>query len=490
MPTFIDMSTLTKRSTLTGNEEFQVSATEKVTSRQIANLFDAMQAKLTGFANQTTGVTSISSASTILQAFQNIYRIVGNGGVKIVTNGLAYNGFVCWSGSTCYGIVFNVADNIMYTRNAFTQNPPTALTDQQWIDAIVNSGSAFRMDADMVPLSITDFKGTVNNARVRKLPVGGIIPFYSTGGDQKPTSEALIGILQKVSAGQINYFAQDVGSNNFYVGNAITTLIKWTQIGAGGSGIDVIAIEGGEQIGKQIVAADWGDNPVGKMKGIVVTNPTGLVEAYLPLFKDSASAGGIKFFNGFVQCVDGGSARLYSATMYPCADDGTLISEGPTYAMITIGVDGNVIDYYEYPAVVLSPIPGYKELVSVWSLITGAGTGSLVTMNFNREVPRSAKIILCGSIRQTGDPTSEAFYNIPLTVPNIDPNTGLGILVEVSSAYLASVMDDRTVGTIRIRVASLKMGKTGVSGLNLVVQSKNINGASSSYMFLKLYSNC
>lgn len=488
MPTFIDMSRLTKRSALTGNEELQVSATEKVTSRQIANLFNAMQAKLTGFNNQTTGVTSISSASTILQAFQNIYRIVGNGGVKIVTNGLAYNGFVCWSGSTCYGIVFNVTDNIMYTRSAFTQNPPTALTDQQWIDAIVNSGSAFRMDADMVPLSITNFKGTVNNARVQKLPVGGIIPFYSTGGDQKPTSEALIGILQKVSAGQINYFAQDVGSNNFYLGNAITTLIKWTQIGAGGSGIDVIAIEGGEQIGKQIVAADWGDNPVGKMKGIVVTNPTGLIEAYFPLFKYSAN--GIKFFYGFVQCVDGGSARLYSATMYPCADDGTLISEGPTYVMITIGTDGNAIDYYEYPSVILSPIPGYKELVSEWSLITGTGTGSMVTINFNREVPRNAKIILCGSIRQTGDPTSDAFYNIPLTVPNIDPNTGHGILVEVSSAYLASSMDDKTIGFIRLMVTSPKMGKTGISGLNITVQSKNINGASSSYMFLKLYSNC
>ena len=487
MPTFIDMSRLTKRSTLTGNEELQVSATEKVTSQQIANLFNAMQAKLTGFANQTTGVTSISSASTILQAFQNIYRIVGNGGVKIVTNGLAYNGFVCWSGSTCYGIVFNVTDNIMYTRNAFTQNPPTALTDQQWIDAIVNNGTAFRLDANMVPLSITDFKGTVNNARVQKLPVGGIIPFYSTGGDQKPTSEALIGILQKVSAGQINFFAQDVGSNNFYLGNAITTLIKWTQIGAGGSGIDVIAIEGGEQIGKQIVAADWGDNPIGKVKGIVVTNPTGLIEAYFPLFKYSANE--IKFFYGFVQCVDKSNGTLYSATMYPCADDGTLISEGPTYVMITIGTDGNAIDYYEYPSVILSPIPGYKELVSEWSLITGTGTGAMVTINFDREVPRNAKIILCGSIRQTGDPTSDAFYNIPLTVPNIDPNTGRGILVEVSSAYLASTMDDKTVGAIRLMVTSPKMGKTGISGLNITVQSKNINGASSSYMFLKLYSN-
>lgn len=40
MPTFIDMSALTKRASLTGNEEFQVSATEKVTAQQIADLAD------------------------------------------------------------------------------------------------------------------------------------------------------------------------------------------------------------------------------------------------------------------------------------------------------------------------------------------------------------------------------------------------------------------------------------------------------------------
>ena len=174
--------------------------------------------------------------------------------------------------------------------------------------------------------------------------------------------------------------------------------------------------------------------------------------------------------------------------MYPCADDGTLISDGPTYVMITIGTDGNVIDYYEYPSVILSPIPGYKELVSEWSLITGTGTGIMVTINFNREIPRNAKIILWGSIRKTGNPTSDALYNIPLTIPNIDPD-GRGILVEVSSAYLASSMDDKTIGSIRLLVTSPKTGKTGISGLNITVQSRNISGASSNYMFLKLYSN-
>ena len=484
MPTFIDMSKLTKRSTLTGNEEFQVSATEKATSQQIANLFNAMQAKLTGFANQTTGVTSITSASTILQAFQNMYRIVGNGAVKIITNGAAYNGFVCWSGSTCYGIVFNIVDNIIYSRNGFTQDPPTALTDQQWIDTIVNNGLAFRMDADMTPLNITDFKATVNNARVQKLPVGGIIPFYSVGGDQKPTSEALIGILQKVSAGQINYFAQDVGSNNFYLGNAITTLIKWTQIGAGGSGIDAIVIDGGERIGNQIISADWGDSAVGKIKAILVTNPTALIEAYFPLFKGS----GVKFMNGFVQCLQSGGDRIFSATMYPAMDDGTLISQGPSYVMITIGNDGNVVDYYGYPSVILSPIPGYKELVSEWPFFIKetADSGETNKISFDRKISKNAKLYVTGKVHATQSAFSDIVLNIPLTPVNISVSNGKGALIDISSAFFNSIGDNISA---RILVTSVDLSSDGISAFNIVLQTKNILPTDMYYATLSIYCN-
>ena len=483
MPTFIDMSKLTKRSTLTGNEEFQVSATEKATSQQIANLFNAMQAKLTGFANQTTGATSISSASTILQAFQNMYRIVGNGAVKIITNGAAYNGFVCWSGSTCYGIVFNIVDNIIYSRNGFTQNPPTALTDQQWIDTIVNNGLAFRMDADMTPLKITDFKATVNNARVQKLPVGGIIPFYSVGGDQKPTSEALIGILQKVSAGQINYFAQDVGSNNFYLGNAITTLIKWTQIGAGGSGIDVIAIKGGNQIGKQIVAADWGDNPVGKMKAIYVDLPIALTQAYFPSFQGASS------LTGIVQCVQGeaGNATSYRflVTLYPYFATGVLTQSDKDYGCLIISGSGNVNSYSEYPRVTVSPIPGYTLLVSKWNFTVRAEAAGTYHIVFNKAVSKYAKLLVTGVLHQTSDTNSDVIHNIPLTPVNVNPSTGRGALIEFSSGFLSATSSP---ACFRFLVSSTATDASGkVTSINVTYNSTNISIGTNLALQLDIY---
>lgn len=65
MPTFIDMSNLTKRSTLTGNEEFQVSATEKVTSQQIADLAPAKGVKQVVVTNFQTNTWKLSDGGSV-----------------------------------------------------------------------------------------------------------------------------------------------------------------------------------------------------------------------------------------------------------------------------------------------------------------------------------------------------------------------------------------------------------------------------------------
>lgn len=65
MPTFIDMSNLTKRSTLTGNEEFQVSATEKVTSQQIADLAPAKGVKQVVVTNFRTNTWKLSDGGSV-----------------------------------------------------------------------------------------------------------------------------------------------------------------------------------------------------------------------------------------------------------------------------------------------------------------------------------------------------------------------------------------------------------------------------------------
>ena len=126
-----------------GTEQIQISATQKTTLRKIANLFKAMSAALTGFTPLDKGAPSINSRSTILQAFQALYQLVGSAKVKILGNNGSTPGFVSWSGTTCYGILFDTAGEQVYIRNSWTISNPSGQTDAQWIAAI-KAGKAIK----------------------------------------------------------------------------------------------------------------------------------------------------------------------------------------------------------------------------------------------------------------------------------------------------------------------------------------------------------
>lgn len=126
-----------------GTEEIQISATQKTSLQKIANLFKAMSAALTGFTPLGKGAPSINSSSTILQAFQALYQLVGSAKVKILGNNGSTPGFVSWSGTTCYGILFDTAGEQVYIRNSWTISKPSEQTDEQWIAAI-KAGKAIK----------------------------------------------------------------------------------------------------------------------------------------------------------------------------------------------------------------------------------------------------------------------------------------------------------------------------------------------------------
>lgn len=137
-----------------GTEQIQISATQKTTLRKIANLFKAMSAALTGFTPLDRGAPSINSSSTILQAFQALYQLVGSAKVKILGNNGSTPGFVSWSGTTCYGILFDTAGEQVYIRDRWTISNPSGQTDAQWI-AGIKAGKAIKFGGSG---SIADLK--------------------------------------------------------------------------------------------------------------------------------------------------------------------------------------------------------------------------------------------------------------------------------------------------------------------------------------------
>lgn len=137
-----------------GTEQIQISATQKTSLQKIANLFKAMSAALTGFTPLGKGAPSIDSGSTILKAFQALYQLVGSAKVKILGNNGSTPGFVSWSGTTCYGILFDTAGEQVYIRDSWTISNPSGQTDAQWI-ASIKAGKAIKFGGSG---SIADLK--------------------------------------------------------------------------------------------------------------------------------------------------------------------------------------------------------------------------------------------------------------------------------------------------------------------------------------------
>lgn len=151
-----------------GTEQIQISATQKTTLRKIANLFKAMSAALTGFTPLDKGAPSINSSSTILQAFQALYQLVGSAKVKILGNNGSTPGFVSWSGTTCYGILFDTAGEQVYIRNRWTISNPSEQTDAQWIAAIkVGKAIKFGGSGSIADLNISGWSDITKYADVQ-----------------------------------------------------------------------------------------------------------------------------------------------------------------------------------------------------------------------------------------------------------------------------------------------------------------------------------
>ena len=168
-----------------GTEQIQISATQKTTLQKIANLFKAMSAALTGFTPLGKGAPSINSSSTILKAFQALYQLVGSAKVKILGNNGSTPGFVSWSGTTCYGILFDTAGEQVYIRDSWTISNPSEQTDAQWIAAI-KAGKAIKFggSGSIADLRISGWSNITKYADVKD-------PYIING-------DTLIGALRKL----------------------------------------------------------------------------------------------------------------------------------------------------------------------------------------------------------------------------------------------------------------------------------------------------
>lgn len=207
---FLPIDQFTLKSTLTGTEEFQVSATEKVTAQQIANKVQLSQVIMSGFsALNFTGIEKIKGSNSLLRALAILYDLLGKGNIKMVSNGSTEYGFVSMgdvSGTTHgFGWLLSISEKAIYINNDFTSPNPSTLNNIQWVNTI-KAGEKVSLDSGGIQtVTVTNFQTNVwnNDAGTNvfsSVPVGGMVVFKSAADATSGPGEALMGYAIKISS--------------------------------------------------------------------------------------------------------------------------------------------------------------------------------------------------------------------------------------------------------------------------------------------------
>ena len=246
MPSFVDIATLTKLLSLTGNEEFQVSPTQKVTATQIANKVQLNQVLMGGFeALSINGVEKIKDTNSLIGAMKILYSLSGNGRAKVIGNSENCFGLVSinTAGTLAFGILFDIRSTTppsIFIRDGFGLTGGASLknlTDDQWI-AELKKGKKIPMESGSGvadPIQIHDFAevSAIDNWPTPK--DGLIIPFVTDSGVlNKPGNESeYVGIIicevDTQNTGRAEVIAYGSGTGACYVGllDYASVSIEW-----------------------------------------------------------------------------------------------------------------------------------------------------------------------------------------------------------------------------------------------------------------------
>lgn len=183
----------------TGEEEIQIGANKKTTLQAIADLHKDdggldLESPIAGFTPLESGGTQMDYTFSLLQALQMLYRIGGNGSIKVVGNGLNKFGLVSIGDTTLAGILFNTSNNTVYIRDTTTVANSKQVTDLEIINWIT--------DGTQVVLGATP---TVTPADIK---MTGFTKLNTTPGTLQgfdiPSTDSLLSVIQKLFSGITN----------------------------------------------------------------------------------------------------------------------------------------------------------------------------------------------------------------------------------------------------------------------------------------------
>lgn len=457
---FKDISQFTLKSAATGTEEFQVSATEKVTAQQIADL-----------ASSGLNVYTISESESQNQKIDaSRVEELKKSELVLFPNEVGYTPYfkVSTDNSKAYFITGNIPINSQGQPGLNNgEEPPFEQVNTVMIEVDLTTyditiwpypvikKSWFKGDVSVI--EITDF--AIPSVNITK--DGQSFLFYANDASNIPNNNhgatSFVGVAIAspifITGDQrlLYYMMVDTARGMFYTGraNIEDDTVAWntTPITRLGQAVQVTAFTEAA-FGALLYSYKPGD--------------------FIPFYTSSVTASEANqfpesgIFNGFISMGsnEGDYFQIFAfKTGSPKAYIGACIGSTTQWTALGDSSEGS------------GPIPGYKTLVSSWS--SAVTTGSTGIINFREEIPKASRILVVAQIRSSPTGSATIRANVPLTLASIN-DSGQGILFDLSLQYLAT---GTNIGSIRLICTSLITGANGVQGMNTIVQSNNLANA-------------
>jgi hypothetical protein len=457
-----DISEFIKKAAATGTEEFQVSATEKVTAQQIADLassgLNVYTVSESEAQNQKIDASRVEELKkSVLILFPNEVSYIPYFKVS-VDNSKAYfiTGSIPINSQGEPGInngeepPFEQVQTVMIEVDLTTRDItvwPYPVVKKEWLQTsdIIEVGD-FTTINELWPASVEQAAGNVvsfyTGAEVYSQPeasetkyVGFVILDTDFANTKTATVIAYGQNTGKQYIGKLEYEAQSIDWYPLTYASRLTNAVKVTAF---------------TESSLSSLLSSW------KAGDVVPFTTDSVTASTANQFPESG------IFNGFISMGsnEGDYFQIFAfKTGSNKAYLGACIGSTTQWTALGDSSEGR------------GPIPGYKTLVSSWS--SAVTTGSTGIINFREEIPKASRILVVAQIRSSPTGSATIRANVPLTLASIN-DSGQGILFDLSLQYLAT---GTNIGSIRLICTSLITGANGVQGMNTIVQSNNLANA-------------
>lgn len=455
-----DISEFIKKAAATGNEEFQVSATEKITAQQIADLASS------GLNVYTVSESESQNQKIDASRVEELKKSI----LVLFPNEVGYTPYfkVSVDNSKAYFITGNIPINSQGQPGLNNGEEPPF----EQIQTVMIEVDLTTYDITIWPYPVIKkswFKGDVSVIEITDFAIpsvnitkdGQSFLFYANDASNIPNNNhgatSFVGVAIAspifITGDQrlLYYMMIDTARGMFYTGyaNLEDDTVAWNNTPV-------------TRLGQAVQVTAFTESA---LSSLLYTYKAG---DFIPFYTSSVTASEANqfpesgVFNGFISMGsnEGDYFQIFAfKTGSPNAYIGACIGSTTQWTALGDSSKGR------------GPIPGYKTLVSSWS--SAVTTGSEGIINFREKIPQASQILVVAQIRSSPTGSATIRANVPLTLASIN-DSGQGILFDLSLQYLAT---GTNIGSIRLICTSLITGVNGVQGMNTIVQSNNLANA-------------